>query len=343
MRGLHSLAAPSRPRRMGPERDSIDADEAGYSLAHLAEVLFACLDATGARSVAEIGAERGALTRELLAWAARGGARITTIEPLPGPEILELVEEHPELELVSEESHDALRHISIPDALIVDGDHNYYTVSEELRLIDERAPGAELPLLMLHDVGWPNARRDTYHAPDRIPEEHRQPLVGRAALVPGEPGVAHAGLRYEWAAEREGGPANGVLTAIEDFVERREGVRLAIVPGFFGLGIVWHEDAAWASAIAEVVVPWDRNPVLERLEAYRVANLVERYRHAQELGEIEIMRRERERHAEQEQILRAMLASRAFAWGERLSRLRKGGRPTFTREQVRRALGEDGG
>ena len=32
--------------------------------------------------------------------------------------------------------------IPLPDAVIVDGDHNYYTVSEELRLIGERAPGA---------------------------------------------------------------------------------------------------------------------------------------------------------------------------------------------------------
>ncbi len=327
---------------MGLHRDAIESDEAGYSLAHLAEVLFACLNAIGARSVTEIGAERGALTRELLGWAAGRGARITTIEPVPGPEILALVEERSELELVREESHEALRHVPVPDALVVDGDHNYYTVSEELRLIDERAPGAGLPLLVLHDVGWPNARRDTYYSPDRIPAEHRQPLVRRAALTPGEPGVAHAGLRYEWAAAREGGPRNGVLTAIEDFVERRGGLRLAIVPGFFGLGIVWDEGAAWADAVAEAVQPWDRNPVLERLEAYRVANLAERYRHAQELGEIEIMRHERERHAEQERLLRAMLASRAFAWGERLSRLRKGGRPTFTREQVRRALGDGG-
>ena len=35
---------------------------------------------------------------------------------------------------------------------MIDGDHNYFTVREELRLIGERAPGAELPLLLFHDV-----------------------------------------------------------------------------------------------------------------------------------------------------------------------------------------------
>jgi hypothetical protein len=34
-----------------------------------------------------------------------------------------------------------------------------------------------------------------------------------------------------------------------------------------------------------------------------------------------------------------MLGSSAFAWAERLSRLRKGGRAAFSRELVRRALG----
>ena len=53
--------------------------------------------------------------------------------------------------------------------MILDGDHNYYTLSEELRLIAERASGARLPLLIFHDIGWPLARRDAYYAPERIP------------------------------------------------------------------------------------------------------------------------------------------------------------------------------
>jgi hypothetical protein len=326
---------------MGTIRDRTDFDEAGQSLAHLAEIVLACLDAIQARSVAEIGAQHGILTRRLLDWAAGAGAGITAVDPTPRAALLELAGQHSQLELVQEVSHEALQRIPVPDTVIVDGDHNYFTVSEELRLIDDRATGAELPLLMLHDVSWPNARRDTYYAPERIPEQHRQPTVRRAALAPGEPGITHAGLRYEWAAEREGGPRNGVLTAVEDFVAEREGLRLAIVPAFFGLGVLWHRDAPWAESLAAVIRPWDRNPILQRLEAHRVANLVARYRHAQELGEIEIMRGEQARNAEQKRLLRAMLASRAFAWGERLSRLRKGGRPTFSREQVKRALGEE--
>jgi Methyltransferase domain len=315
-----------------------DPARSGYSLANLGELLFGCLEAIGAKSVVEIGAYRGDLTRALLGWATGSGARVTAVELEPPPELERLSEQRPELGLIRQASEDALPDLPLPDALIIDGDHNYYTVSRELRVVGERASGVELPLLIFHDVGWPHGRRDVYYAPDRVPEAHRQPLAHDAALAPGEAGVADAGLRYEWVARREGGPGNGVLTAIEDFARSHEGVRIAIVPAFFGVGVVWHRDAPWAGAVAEIVEPWDRNPLLERLEANRVALLIEGMRLGVEYGEI--IRQVRERRASQERVLRAMLGSRAFAWGEWLSRLRQGGRPAFSREQVRRALGE---
>jgi Methyltransferase domain len=323
---------------VGPTSER-DFDPAGQSLANLSEVVIACLDAIGATSVVEVGAHRGELTAVLLDWAEGAGARVSAVEPAPAAELEALARERTGLELVRDTSHEALGHLPLPDAIVLDGDHNHYTLTGELRLITERAD--EPPLLLLHDVCWPHARRDTYYAPDRIPAEHRRPLAERAAVAPGERGLAPAGLRYGWVAREEGGPENGVLTAIEDFMREREGLRLAIVPAFFGLGVLWSSRAPWSDALAAAIAPWDRNPVLERLEEHRLANLVESARNAQELGEIEIMRRERERDAERERLLRSMLDSRAFAWGERLSRLRKGGRPTFSREQVRRALDED--
>jgi hypothetical protein len=322
-----------------------------YSLANLAGILFPCLEAVGASSVLEIGAYRGELTSELLEWAGGGGARITAVDPQPQAELLELADQHPELELVLEMSHEALRHLPLPDAVIVDGDHNYYTLSEELRLIGEQTAGADLPLLMFHDVGWPHARRDSYAAPQRIPEEHRQPLAHDVALAPWEPGVAARGVAFEWVAEREGGPRNGVRTALEDFVGERPGLRLAIVPAFFGLGVLWHEGAPWANAVASIVEPWDRNPVLEQLEASRVGHLAARLALAAELDNARDRVAERDhrlhdqaqRLREQEQLLKAMLGSRAFAVAEQLSRLNQRGRPVFSRQQVRRALGDEDG
>ena len=138
---------------------------------------------------------------------------------------MQLAAEHPELELVRQTSLAALPEIPLPDAIVIDGDHNYYTVSEELRLIGERAPGAELPLLLFHDVRWPHGRRDDYFDAEQIPDEAtatRWPARCRG-LYPGRPRGARGGLPYPRSAAHEGGPGNGVLTAIEDFVGRARG------------------------------------------------------------------------------------------------------------------------
>src|SRR5687768_16022706 len=124
-----------------------DPDRVGHSLANLIEVLTPLLDLAGAKVVVEIGSYRGDLTRELLDWAGRSDARVLAIEPAPQPQLIQLSERRPDLDLIREPSHSALREAPAPDAVIIDGDHIYYTVSEELRLIDERAPG-QIPLLI---------------------------------------------------------------------------------------------------------------------------------------------------------------------------------------------------
>jgi hypothetical protein len=255
----------------------------GHSLANLAEIVLGCLDARGAKSVAEVGAYAGDLTRVLLDWAEEAGARVLAVDPTPHARLVELSESRADLELVQEPSYEALRHIPLPDAVIIDGDHNYYTVSEELRLIDERAPGPEIPLLLLHDVGWPHGRRDAYWNPERIPEDARQPILERPFIFPGEPGVVDAGMPMYAAAEREGGAGNGVLTALEDFLDRRRDLRLAMLPPFFGFAVAWHHDAAWAPSVAGFVEPWDRHPVFARLEANRLYHLAIGHARAQKL------------------------------------------------------------
>jgi hypothetical protein len=307
--------------------ESTDPAPESYSLANFAEILFPCLDAVSPAQVIEIGAYEGDFTRELLEWARPSGATVTAIEPEPPSKLRALIEERPELTVIESDSHSALAELPPADAVVIDGDHNYYTVSEELRLIFEKA-GDVPPLIAFHDVCWPHARRDTYYAPDRIPEEHRQPLARHARLAPGVAGVAQEGIRFPWAAQRAGGPRNGVLTAIEDFVEGHPELRLAVVPAFFGFGVLWDERAPWAEAVTRIVEPWDSSPMLERLEAERNARVIEKLRLA----------RAEERLEAQQRLLRQLLESRAFALAERLSRVRQRGAPVFSREQVRRLL-----
>jgi Methyltransferase domain len=307
----------------------------GTSLAHTAELSLPCLDAAGVESVAEIGAYAGDFTRVLIGWAARSRARVSAIDPAPQPDLVTLAATHPELALIRATSLDALREVPLPDAVVIDGDHNYFTVREELRLIGERAPGAELPLLLFHDVCWPHGRRDDYYDVDAIPPDARHPQAGpEGRLYPGDPGVRRDGLVYPRSAAHEGGPRNGVLTAIEDFVAERDRLRLVVVPIFFGLGVVWHLDAPWSEAIAAILDPWDRNPLLQRLEENRIIQIAQAYAATSAL----------ERRGE---LLERIEGSSAFAVAERLSRLRvrlgiASDASALSKEEIRRVLSDDG-
>jgi hypothetical protein len=312
----------------------------GASLITLAEIIVPVLDASGAKSVVEVGAYAGDLTGLLVEWAGGSGARVWAIDPSPRKPLVELAEQRPELELVRATSHAALAEIPLPDAAIIDGDHNYFTVSEELRIIAERAGGADLPLLIFHDVAWPHGRRDDYYDPSLVPEEARQPIHEGAGVFPGEPGIRPGGLPYRYAAAREGGPRNGVLTAVEDFVAGREGLRLAVIPAFFGHGVVWHERAAYADAVAEILDAWDRNPLLERLEANRVLHLASSH------YQLMAAARANARAARQEAVLRRLLDSSAFGVAERLSRLRERlgvarWASVVSKDDIRKALDDD--
>jgi len=315
-----------------------DPEHWGVSLAQMRELLLAVLDAAGARSVAEIGAFAGDLTRVLVEWAAGRGAAVLAIDPAPQPGLVELASSHPALELIRQTSLEALPVIPLPDAIVIDGDHNYHTVGEELALIGGRAAGAELPLLLFHDVCWPHARRDDYFDAGLIPESRRHPQAGDAGgIFPGDPGLRPGGLPYPRSAAREGGPGNGVLTAIEEFVAGRERVRLAIVPAFFGFGVAWHEQAPYAAALAGLLEPLDRNPILERLEANRVEHLARGHGHAYELWQA------RQQLAAQEAVLHRLLDSSAFSVAERLSRLRAaagigGEASVVSKQEIRRVL-----
>ncbi len=312
-----------------------NSTQVGYSLANHAELLLPCLDAVGAKSVLEVGAFRGELTRELLGWAKASGASVAAIDPLPPPELEALETEFPELELLRQTSHEVLAERPLADVIVLDGDHNYFTLSGELSQIADAAGGGPIPLLMFHDILWPHARRDSYYAPDRIPEDQRQPLAHHTGLAPGEEGTVADGLPFEWAAEREGGPRNGVLTAIEDFTAERPGLRLVRVPAFFGFGVLFAEDAPYAGKLTAILDDFDQNPVVARLEANRVAHLIQGYGWYRELSEL------RQKVAKQEFILQRMADSRALDVAERVSKLRRGGQAAFTRKEVEDALRDD--
>lgn len=257
------------------------ADLLIHSMSEFAGIIVPVLETAGAREIVEIGAEFGGMSQVLADHATATGGRLTSIDPAPKPEFLDWAAHNPAVRHLPLLSHDAIGTLSDVDAWVIDGDHNWYTVYNELMQVRAACRRDGRPLLVFfHDVSWPWARRDCYYAPERIPAEfrHAHDYAGGVKL-----GVDHLvtdrGFRGCGAyapALHEGGPRNGVLTAIEDFIAAAEGMGDAFcyaqVPAVFGLGVLFDAGAPWAEAVAGQLMPYHQNPLLATLERNRLAN-----------------------------------------------------------------------
>jgi hypothetical protein len=195
------------------------------------------------RTVVEIGAATGLNTRHLIEFCRRRGAVLHVIDPAQRFDVAGWRRQYGDLLIVHETtSLTALPRIEPADAVLIDGDHNWYTVFHELRTLRELADreGRNLPLVLLHDVDWPYGRRDLYYNPDDIPAEYRKSFE-RAAIEPGCSGLqGSSGFnRHLYNATEEGGPRNGVATAVEDFLASCEPrPEFLHISGFHGLGVI---------------------------------------------------------------------------------------------------------
>lgn len=249
-----------------------------HSMAEFEPILTGALAIAGAANIVEIGAEFGGTTPRLAAHAQTFGGTLTSIDPTPKQEFLDWVAENDHVRHLAAPSLDVIETLGAIDAWVIDGDHNWYTVFNELQAIERVCARDAKPLLaLMHDVGWPCARRDSYYAPDRIPAEFRQPYDYAGGAVPGQarltPGGGFRGMgQFAWA-QHEGGPRNGVLTAVEDFrAQAARDLVFAEVPGVFGLGILFDAAAPWAEALGRAVLPYHKHPLLASLEQNRLAN-----------------------------------------------------------------------
>ena len=252
-----------------------------HSMSEFSDIILGTLHAAGARNIAEVGAEFGGMSQQLAAYAQVMGGGLTSIDPAPKPEFLEWAASCPTVTHVPALSLEAMPRLADVDAWVIDGDHNYYTVLNELRIADQLARRDGKPLLAIpHDVSWPCGRRDFYYAPEQIPAEWRHPYSYEAGVTLDDQGAReNRGLRGNGnfaVALHEGGPRNGVLTAVEDFLgEARSDDRpiaYANIPAVMGLGILFDSSAPWAADVAALVHPYHENPLIASLERNRLRN-----------------------------------------------------------------------
>ncbi len=203
-----------------------------------------CLESINAQKIVEIGSDNGYGTRNLIEYCKEVDGSIISIDPFPKYDYKEWENEHKEVfKLYTDLSLNRLPLLNDYDAILVDGDHNWYTVYNELKIIEKTFEGKELPLIFLHDIDWPYARRDLYYNPDNIPVGYRQSYA-KKGMLPNELNLVDEGGLNDHLdnAIYENNPKNGVLTAIEDFINEfksKDRIAFISISGFFGLGIIY--------------------------------------------------------------------------------------------------------
>lgn len=221
-------------------------------------------------TIVEIGSESGNNTARLLEFCKQNGATLHTIDPQPKFDVAAWREQYSEHFVFHQSlSLNAIPKIDRFDVVLIDGDHNWYTVFNELKLIERQCANLmqPFPLLMVHDIGWPYGRRDLYYNPENIPDAYRKSYKQKGM----QPGSAElldeGGLNPDlFNAISEKDLQNGVLTAVEDFLkETEERLELIKIPGLYGFGIIVSlEMKERNNELVEFLKELDIGPVVKR-------------------------------------------------------------------------------
>lgn len=195
------------------------------------------ISAAGYRDICEIGASLGENTEKLLEIES---VRVAVIDPCLDADLQNKARNNRRLTVHKGLSLDVLAQISGRfDCILIDGDHNWYTVYNELQTIERRNLLREGGTIFLHDVDWPYGRRDMYYQPETIPGEFVHVYAAKG-IVRGQSELSEdSGINSErYNALFEGGSRNGVLTAVEDFLRGRNNYLFFCVHEQHGLGVL---------------------------------------------------------------------------------------------------------
>lgn len=233
----------------------------------------------------EIGSSSGANTKKVIQFCKRTNGKLLVIDPLEIGNYKEIAED---FQIFGEHkkglSLQVLPDLPLGTAYLIDGDHNYYTVFNECRLIFSQCKSAQSfgTILFFHDVAWPYARRDLYYDKSNVPPEGVLPNgSGGLRLGISELGV-DGGLNFGMDhATVEGGPKNGVLTAIEDAIEmfgKDSDWQFVRMPSFFGLGIAYslkgHSPETIKTINEILTIPELLSSYIVDLDGYRIEEII---------------------------------------------------------------------
>ncbi len=234
-----------------------------------------------ARYLVQIGACKGEHTRHLLKYCQQADGMLTIIEPVITPELEAILAGASHYKLIADKSCAAIPQIESPvEVVLLNGDLNYYTTYGDLSAIEKLANrmAISFPAVIHKSTYWPYARRDMYYDPEGIPASARHPAA-QVGMTPWsselKPGMINAPF---YNAGIEGGSKNGVLTAVEDFINiSGEPLRLFTLPINHGLGIIYRDGSKVEAFInARLMPPPALRLLLETCEIARLNDILRR-------------------------------------------------------------------
>ena len=200
------------------------------------------IEGVKAQKILEIGSYTGINTKDILEYCLDHDLQLIAIDPFPNFDVKEFkIRYGDKFEFYQELSLNWLPLIKNIDVILIGGDPNWYTVYNELKIIEKNFNEKNFPIIFLHDVGWPYARRDLYYNPENTPKSYRQPYK-KSEMSPKETSIKENGGMNEgfYNSIYENNLKNGVLTVVEDFINESElEFTFKTIKVFSGLGILY--------------------------------------------------------------------------------------------------------
>ena len=245
----------------------------------------------GATTIVEIGSDTGIVTEYICKYILECAGKVHVVDPDPAYDPEVFFSGYADCAFYWKSlSLNFLAHHELCDAYIIDGDHNWYTVYNELKLIESKVGSKQFPLLLFHDTAWPYGRRDLYYFPDNIPPDEINPYKRQGILFDAPELVEEGGLNNGWAhCIYEGTPRNGVLTAVEDFLaESDRDLVLVSFPIVFGFSLLVERAVAEAKPdfnewLQTLQKKQEASDILRFVERIRIDEFLERKRESSAL------------------------------------------------------------
>ncbi|MDP1552285.1 MAG: glycosyltransferase, partial [Methanobacteriaceae archaeon] len=232
-------------------------------------IIKSILDGLNPNTILEIGVDKGENTKNILEYCAKNECKLISIDPFPDSLVSELEYNYKnEFTLLRDLSLNVLPNMENAQVFFIDGDHNWYTVYNELLCIENKKDPI-FPLIFLHDIEWPDDYRDLYYNSADIPPKYRHDYAKKGVELNHVNLLEDGGFNASFNNALVSGTAkNGVFTAIIDFLNQSKyDLKFIKIKGFHGLGIIYDENLylqnqGFKNSIDEL------NDSLDRLEDY---------------------------------------------------------------------------